>query len=183
MTSSPAVGVTRIARRRAKPGREAEYEALIREMFSHMRLHSGFLGADLVPPEKPGQEYQVIVNFSSEEVLGQWDGSELRAAIHERMLAVTEDAPDYRVLSGMEAWFVPAAMPSAPHPPRSRMAVVTWLGIYPTVALFLWVLSPWLAPLPYLLRIAILTAVIVVIMTWGVMPRLTRLLRPWLLRH
>lgn len=182
MTRSSAAGVTRIARRKAKPGREAEYEELIREMFSYMRRHTGFMGADLVPPEQPGQEYQVIVNFRSEDDLLQWDGSALRLAIHERMRAVTENEPDYRVLSGLEAWFVPAAVAPAPHPPRIKMAVVTWLGIYPTVAIILWVLSPVLAPLPYLLRVGVLTGVIVVVMTWGVMPRLTQLLRPWLLR-
>lgn len=42
--SAPAVPghVTRIARRRARPGQEAAYEALVREMFGQMRASKGF---------------------------------------------------------------------------------------------------------------------------------------------
>ena len=66
------------------------------------------------------------------------------------------------------------------HPPRVRMAVVTWLGIFPTVSFFLWFVLPYLQSLPFLPRTAILTALIVMTMTWVVMPRLTRLMRGWL---
>ena len=41
--SAPA-RVTRIARRRARPGREAEYEVMLREMLAKMRAFKGFLG-------------------------------------------------------------------------------------------------------------------------------------------
>jgi antibiotic biosynthesis monooxygenase (ABM) superfamily enzyme len=35
-------------------------------------------------------------------------------------------------------------------------------------------------PVPFLLRTALLTALVVFVMTWVVMPRLTKLMRPWL---
>lgn len=60
------------------------------------------------------------------------------------------------------------------------MAFVTWLGIFPTVSLFLWFALPLMQPLPFLLRVALLTALIVITMTWLVMPRLTRLMRGFL---
>lgn len=172
--------VTRIARRRARPGREADYEALIRELIGRMRGSPGFLGAELLPPEQPGGEYQFVVNFASEAELQQWDACPARAGIHQRMREVAEAEPEYRSLSGLEAWFAPAVVPASLHPPRARMAVVTWLGIFPTVSLFLWLVAPLLQPLPFLLRTALLTALIVVTMTWLVMPRLTRLLCGWL---
>lgn len=61
--------VSRIARRRALAGKEAEYEALVREMFAQMRSTNGFISADLLPPEQVGDEYQVIVHFASEAAL------------------------------------------------------------------------------------------------------------------
>ena len=54
------------------------------------------------------------------------------------------------------------------------------LGIFPTVSFFLWFVLPYLQNLPFLPRTAILTALIVMTMTWVVMPRLTRLLRGFL---
>lgn len=184
MTNAPAkaetVRVTRIARRRARPGHEAEYEAMLREMFASMRAHKGFLGGDLIPPETPGGEYQTVVRFASEAELQAWDMSDARLEVLERMKAVAEGEPEFRKLSGLEAWFEPAVVPATMHPPRMKMAVVTWLGIFPTVSFFLWFVLPWLQPLPFLPRTAILTALIVATMTWVVMPRLTRLLRGWL---
>lgn len=188
-TSSPAAApVTRIARRRAQPGREAEYERRVREMFAAMGELPGFLGADLLPPARgdgaregeAGGDYQVVVRFASEAALHAWDVSAARARCHARLREVAEGEPDYRRLSGLEAWFAPAVVPATMHPPRARMAVVTWLGIFPTVSLVLWLVAPLLASWPFLLRTAVLTALIVAVMTWGVMPRLTRWLRGWL---
>lgn len=173
--------VTRIARRRAKAGSETQYEATVREMFAAMRAACpGCLGADLLPPEAPGGEYQVIIHFRSEEDLQAWDVSNLRQTYHAKLRLVADGDPEYRRLSGLEAWFMPAVVPASMHPPRVRMAVVTWLGIFPTVSLFLWFVAPFLMPLPFLLRTAVLTALIVMTMTWVVMPRLTKLMRPWL---
>lgn len=178
--SAVPVPVIRIARRRARPGKEAAYEAAVGEMFAAMRAFKGYIGADLIAPEEKGGEYQVVVRFASEADLQVWDQSSARAAAHQRLREVAEGEPEFRRLSGLEAWFAPAVVPASMHPPRFKMAVVTWLGIFPTVSLFLWLVAPFLQPLPFLLRTALLTMLIVATMTWLVMPRLTRLLRGWL---
>lgn len=172
--------VTRIARRRAKPGQGKDYEDLIHEMFGLMRAHKGCLGAELFPPEEPDGFYQVVVHFASETALAEWDTSPGRLAMTERLRAVADGEPDYRRLTGLEAWFAPAVVPASLHPPRLRMAIVTWLGIFPTVSVFLWFVAPHLQVLPFLPRTALLTALIVATMTWVVMPRLTRLMRGFL---
>jgi len=176
-TDQHAARVTRIARRRAQPGCEAEYESRLREMLARMRGYKGFLGGDIIPPEVAGEDYQVVTRFASEADLDAWDRSEARADCLARLREVAEGEPEFRKLSGLEAWFEPTVVPASMHPPRARMAVVTWLGIFPTVSFFLWFVAPWLQALPFLPRTAVLTALIVVTMTWVVMPRLTRLLR------
>ena len=174
--------VTRIARRQAKPGREREYEATIREMVGAMRKHKGFLGADLLPPESEGGDYQVVVNFGSEAELAAWDDSTERSDFHVRLREVAANEPEYRRLSGLEAWFAPAVVPASMHPPRAKMAFVTWLGIFPTVSFYLWLVSLWpgFVEQPFLPRTAVFTGLIVITMTWLVMPRLTRLMRGFL---
>lgn len=175
--------VTRIARRRAKPGCEAAYEAILRGMFAEVAQFPGFRGADLIPPESADGEYQVVMRFDSQQQLDAWDVSELRQTWHARLHAVAEGDPDYRLLSGLEAWFALPAAPVNHAPVRWKMAIATWLGIFPTVSLVLWFIAPALAALPFLLRTACLTALIVALMTWVIMPRLVRLLRPWLFRE
>jgi antibiotic biosynthesis monooxygenase (ABM) superfamily enzyme len=174
--------VTRIARRRALAGHEAQYEALVRAMFGVMREHHGFLGADLIPPEHPGEDHQVVVKFTDEDSLAAWDASDDRAAVHQRMRAHAVGEPEHRRLSGLEAWFAPAVVPASMNPPRLRMAFVTWLGIWPTASLALWLVAPLLVRLhlPFLLVTLVNTALITVVMTYLVMPRLARVMRPFL---
>jgi antibiotic biosynthesis monooxygenase (ABM) superfamily enzyme len=64
--------------------------------------------------------------------------------------------------------------------PRYKLAVVTWLGAYVVITLSLAVLGPTIAAWPLALRTLVLSALMVVALTWLVMPILTRLLRGWL---
>lgn len=175
-------GVTRIARRRALPGHTAEYEALVREMFDRMRTAPGFAGAELIPPTEPGGHHQVVVNFRDEATLKAWDDSPERDAILGRMRSHAEGEPEHRRLSGLEAWFTPAVVPASMHPPRFRMAVVTWMGIWPLASFFIWFLGPVLTGwgLPFLAVTFVNTILIVACMSYLVMPRLTRLMKPFL---
>lgn len=65
-------------------------------------------------------------------------------------------------------------------PPRYKIAILTWLGVFPTITLLLHVLKPLLNNLPLVLRTLILTAVVVPLLTYIVMPWLTKLLQQWL---
>jgi uncharacterized protein len=60
------------------------------------------------------------------------------------------------------------------------MAVVTFAAIYPLALLANVVLAPRTAAWPLLFRPLAFAGVLVPLMTWIVMPRLTRLLRRWL---
>jgi len=60
------------------------------------------------------------------------------------------------------------------------MALLTWITIFPLITLVVILLEPLLEELTRVPRLAITTAVTVPIMTWLVMPRITRLLRRWL---
>jgi len=172
--------VVRVAHRRAREGCRDAYEAVIRGMFDAARAFPGFMGAELTPPLREGDEHRVTLKFASEADLARWNDSEERARWLEALEPLALGPPEFHLLSGLEAWFVPPATPAVHPPSRPRMALVTWLGIFPTVAAFLWLLGPLLAPLPFLLRTAILTALIVLTMTYVVMPRLVRLMKPFL---
>jgi antibiotic biosynthesis monooxygenase (ABM) superfamily enzyme len=63
------------------------------------------------------------------------------------------------------------------------MALVTWLTIFPLITLVVEVLGPLLEDFSVVVRLGITTAVTVPLMTWVVMPRVTRLLRRWLYPH
>lgn len=90
-----------------------------------------------------------------------------------------EEEYSRRDLHGLEAFFSDPDL--AQQPPRWKMAFVTWLGVWPTVFVVSalaaqGLLSGW----PVWLAAGVDTLAVVIILTWGVMPALTRLLRPWL---
>ena len=64
--------------------------------------------------------------------------------------------------------------------PPYKMALLTWLTIFPLITLVVVALEPLLEELALVPRLALTTAATVPIMTWLVMPRVTRLLRRWL---
>lgn len=67
-------------------------------------------------------------------------------------------------------------------PPRYKLALLTWIGVYPIITLLLAALGPATAAWPLPLRTLLLTAVMVPTLTWLVVPALTRFFRAWLAR-
>ena len=70
--------------------------------------------------------------------------------------------------------------PAPTQPPRHKLALLTWLGAYPVITIILAVLGPALISWPLALRTLVLSVLMVVTLTWLVMPALTRALRSWL---
>lgn len=94
-------------------------------------------------------------------------------------MAGTRRAPRRRaiqtqVLTGLESWFTLATQPGY------KMAIVTWVTIFPLITLVMVASAPLLGRLPLVARLAVTTGVTVPLMIWVVMPRVTRLLHRWL---
>jgi antibiotic biosynthesis monooxygenase (ABM) superfamily enzyme len=70
-------------------------------------------------------------------------------------------------------------LPSAA-PPRYKIALLTWLGAYPVITVALGVLGPVTARWPLPLRTLLISGLMVVALTWGVLPALRYVLRGWL---
>jgi antibiotic biosynthesis monooxygenase (ABM) superfamily enzyme len=85
-----------------------------------------------------------------------------------------------QVLTGLEGWFTLPTQPGLPPPPRYKMALVTWLTIFPLITLVVVATAPLIGSWPLVARLAFTTGVTVSLMTWVVMPRTTRLLHRWL---
>jgi antibiotic biosynthesis monooxygenase (ABM) superfamily enzyme len=66
-------------------------------------------------------------------------------------------------------------------PPRYKMFLLTWLGIYPLITGIFWVFGPWLSLLPLVVRTLLLTGLLVYLMTYVVMPILTKMFHAWLI--
>ena len=155
------------------------FEAGLRELIRIASRQPGHSSAEVLRGtiRREGRRYYIIYRFSGEASLRAWEKSE------ERKLAVSglESLAIHagrRELTGLEAWF--DLPPDAPPPRRQQMAILTWIGIWPLVSVVLWFLAPHLMALPFLVRTAVNSAVLVLAMTYVVMPRLVRIADPWL---
>lgn len=63
------------------------------------------------------------------------------------------------------------------------MALLTWPGAWALITLLLWVLGPLMAAWPLLLRTFVLSVLMVLGLSWVVIPYLTRLFGGWLARE
>jgi antibiotic biosynthesis monooxygenase (ABM) superfamily enzyme len=83
-------------------------------------------------------------------------------------------------VTGLESWFTLPGQPGRPPPPPYKMALLTWITIFPLITVIVAITGPLLVGLPQAVRLGITTALTVPLMTWVAMPRVTRLLRRWL---
>ena len=65
-------------------------------------------------------------------------------------------------------------------PPRHKMALLTWSGAWALITLILWLLGPVTATWPLPLRTLMISVLMVVGLTWVVIPFLTRIFAAWL---
>ena len=128
------------------------------------------------PPGSDSREFGILRTFADEKERDTFYASPMFQAWEARARTLTEGEPDYRQMHGLEAWF---RSPSNP-PPRWKMATATFLGVFPLAMVLNLTLAPAIREWPFVLRNAVFNSCVVVLLTWVVMPLVTRLLRPWL---
>jgi antibiotic biosynthesis monooxygenase (ABM) superfamily enzyme len=173
--------VTTTVTRRVKPGHEAAYEAFLAGISGAARAFPGYLGVEVFRPAGgQGGEYRIVYRFDSLAHLRTWLDSPEHAAWLARAEPHVAGPMRTQILTGLETWFTLPTQPGAPPPPPYKMALVTWVTIFPLITLVVVASAPLLGGLPLVVRLAVTTGVTVPLMTWVVMPRVTRLLRRWL---
>ncbi|MFL5870347.1 MAG: hypothetical protein ACJ75R_04645 [Solirubrobacterales bacterium] len=65
-------------------------------------------------------------------------------------------------------------------PPRHKMALLTWVGAWAMITLILRVLGPAMVTWPLALRTLVISVLMVLTLTWVVIPTLTRVFAGWL---
>jgi hypothetical protein len=173
--------VTAVISHLVKPGREQGYEEWFHGIATDARKFEGHLGVSTIRPRDHAHpEYVVILRFDGYDNLKAWLESDVRRDWIERLQPLIEKPESIQTLTGLETWFsLPDQSFQAP-PPRYKMALVTWLGVFLTLAVVSRLLAPLLSGLPVLINQLITTGLVVAILTYLLMPRLTKLFRQWL---
>jgi antibiotic biosynthesis monooxygenase (ABM) superfamily enzyme len=174
--------VTVTVARRVAPGRAAEFEDWVEGIVTAAQHYPGFLGSGILRPKEArggdAGDWHVVYRFADSESLRRWEESPERAEWLSRADDLVEETGRNRV-SGLETWF---AMPgrTAPAPPRWKMFLVTLVAIIPLVLLMNLLVLPHIGAWPLVARTFVFSGTLTGLMTWVVMPRVTRLFRGFL---
>jgi len=165
--------------RKVRPGCERQFEDSLRRFFKDSFGCDGVLGVHclLPPPGSGSREYGILRTFENAELRDAFYNSSFFKEWDEQAQQWCEEEPQFRELHGLECWF---RNPHAPPPPRWKMAALIWTAVWPCSMLVGGILTRFAPGLPYLLRTAIGALLVVLALTWFVMPLLTRWFRKWL---
>jgi len=172
--------VTVVISQIVKPGCESAYEAWLKDITGVSRTYLGHLGTNVIRPQLGiRSEYVIIFRFDSYEHLKIWMESRDRQYWLSQCQHLVQSEPHVQQLSGLEAWF---SLPGQPlkTPPRYKTALLTWVVVYVLINLLNRLLAPLFGILPPLMISFIISATMVVLLTYVVMPRVTRLFSSWL---
>ncbi|MEM7444340.1 MAG: antibiotic biosynthesis monooxygenase [Pseudomonadota bacterium] len=177
-------GATKIIDRIPRAGAEGQLEAAIRDITEALHRWPGLSSVHVIRPSPPEQPaYRIICVFDTEDHLRAWDDSD----DYQKLISVadefTEGEPQRTWLTGLETWFtLPVSTIADRRPPAFKMAITTFIALFPTILLVhaLLALLPEFDAIPAIVGDAISVAIVVLLMTYLIMPRFTRLLKFWL---
>jgi uncharacterized protein len=170
--------------RRADPEHAREMTAWMRSGLSMAEGFPGFLGGGWVRPRGGSDEWHMLARFADQGALAAWDSSVERQWWLRSAQGMAEVTRTER-RTGIEGWFdAPVAAevstPVRSAPPRWKQAVTIWLVFFPLNLLATVTLGALLADVPVVLRVAILTLALTPVMTYLLLPWITKRLGWWL---
>ncbi|MCB1757352.1 MAG: antibiotic biosynthesis monooxygenase [Gammaproteobacteria bacterium] len=167
--------------RRVKPGREADYENWIRDITTAAASYAGHMGTNVLRPGEGGQgEYVIIYRFDNYAHAAAWEDSLQREELLKALDELVEGETKTKKVTGLEFWFDLPTVPVSAHPSKLRMSLLMMAVVYFGVLFLSTIYAPLIAEWPFWLKLIVVVPSQVLLMTYIIMPRLTRLLKKWL---
>lgn len=173
--------VTTVVTRRVKPDRYDDYEHSLRALLAEVEGLDGYLGADIHPPASTGDPvYTSVFRFASLERRDDFQAGEINRRFLEAIEPLVDGDPVWATHTGLEMWFAPPPGTVVPQPVRWRMALLLGTVVYVLVLVLGRLAAMAMGGWPTPLRLAIVIAVEITLMTYLILPRLTRRLARWI---
>ena len=201
MTTSPVVSVdhrddvrrtVEVVTSQLAPGRKGEYARLRDEMDAIVSKAPGFVSLETFPPSDGGDIWVTNITFSTPENLDLWLSSPERATIREKLAGLAED--DVRTVpTGFGQWFSVNASAMV-QTPAWKQAMTVLAVLFPMVSIVNLTIGDavgtgWTIDgqpiykglgLPFPMVVFIGNTIGTILLTWVLMPFVTRLLAWWL---
>lgn len=174
--------VTQIISRKVKPEKQVEYEDWLRDdLLPTLATFDGYQGVTILRPgDTPSREYVIVQRWSGYEALCRWVESDERQAVLARAEPHAISGPSYQKETGLETWFQLPGEQTVRPPPRHKMALLIWMVIAPLTLVVGFAMGPLLGGVPLIPATYLRAGIVVLLMTYLVMPFARRVLARWL---
>ncbi|HEU4443072.1 MAG TPA: antibiotic biosynthesis monooxygenase [Nitrososphaeraceae archaeon] len=181
MSSTTNDSVTVVVTRRVKSGYESQYENWLKRLLEEAKFMKGYIGATVQKPAPGTMEYTSVFRFDNVENLRKFEESEIRIRYLREVVDYVEADAVWKKFSGLEFWFSPPKGSIVPQPSRFRMALVMIVVVYGLVILIGQLVATLVGDIiSYFVRLFITISIEIFLMTFVLMPHLTRLLARWI---
>ena len=154
------------------------FEAWLKKISQTAQSYSGYLGTETMRPvEASDHNHVCIFRFDTYKNLERWIACDDRRRLLHELDDLASSKPSFVRYTGSELSFPPSTEAIKP-PSRHKMALVTFFSIWALVHIIMNYVHP-LIPGSALVREMLVIAIIVLLMTYAVMPLLTKLLSKW----
>lgn len=196
MTESLVEPITVAIERSIDPDRVIEATSWMQAGTDMAATFPGFLGSGWVRAGEDSDLWYMLYRFRDMATLEAWERSPQRTWWLDSGRPFAREVRVER-RTGIEGWFdagvatlletrtvgtAPITQPIPVAPPRWKQTITIWLGFFPVNLLATFLLSFWepFGELPMVVRVFCMTAMLTPIMTYLMLPTVTRLLQPWL---
>ncbi len=173
------VGITVLVNRIVPQAGEAAFTASLKELLRDFGRFPGTAGSRVFRRAVGDSvEFSILQHFASQADHDAWLASPDFVRWRSEVAPPVATPDHVHRYSGMDAFFVSAKAPDAP--PRWKMALLLLLVVFPmSLALSVWG-APVLARVPVLVGTLITSVCMVWLMTYVLVPILTKVFRSWL---
>lgn len=169
----PDSSATLITTRLVLAGRGPKFDRWADRVEAAVRASPGYMGGTRL--EQPGGLVHFLHRFAGEDDLKRWTDSPERRALTKAADAFSR--PRRQTATGAQPRF---QLPSEATAPKWKTWVATWAAVFPMLLLLNAAIAALPFDLPEPVELAVSSLALTALLTWIILPRVRKLLRPWL---
>lgn len=179
-----ADSITAVIQHHVRADAAAAYEQWLQRIVPIAERFPGHRGVHVIHPAAGSTLYTVTIRFDSLLHAEDWFQSAARGALLDEVRPLLESGENVQTVTGLEFWFHPG--PGQKAVKRYKQFLLTLSVIFPLTMAVPWAVQ-WMAVAVPVLRNTFVghfvgAAVVVALMTYVLMPRITRRVAGWLYR-
>lgn len=158
----------------------SDYEDWLNGIHGSLKKQHGFVSVDVIRHvDQPDPEFIILIKFENQESLNGWRTSSELAAWLSKLEGLVASEPHFEEAIGLELWFDRS---SSQHriPTFWKRVILSIACVYPMIIILSWVFAPIIESWPPASQVFVVVVVLSTLLTWPIMPYMTRILKPWL---